>query len=133
MHHGTSGALLVALYIALTLMPVAIVVFAWRGWILTTAPSTWRKWVALAALLVESIAALAMPVVMLVLTTHSWARWIDRIEIDAMGYATTTGMAASVLAIPLAAFAWGRIRWLALPACLLTLALCIMAGMAMSY
>ncbi len=133
MHHATSSALLAALYIALTLIPVAIVVFAWRGWILTTAPSAWRKWIALAALLVESIAALAMPVVLLVLTTHTWARWIDRIETDVMGYATITGIAASLLAIPLAAFAWRRVRWLTLLACLLTLGLCYVAGMAMSY
>ena len=73
-----------------------------------------------------------MPVVLLVLTTHIWAKWIDRIETDVMGYATITGILASLLAIPLAAFAWRRVRWLTLLACLLTLGLCYMAGMAMS-
>jgi hypothetical protein len=70
---------------------------------------------------------------MLALETHTWARWIDRIEEPVMEYAALTGIATSAIAIPLAAFAWGRIRWLTLPACLLTLALCYVAGISMSY
>ncbi|MGD0367195.1 MAG: hypothetical protein ABSA94_07045 [Acidobacteriaceae bacterium] len=133
MSERTSIALLLTINFALVVAPIALLVFAWRAWGRTEPPSTWRKWTALAGLVIESIASIAMPVLMLALETHTWARWIDRVEVETMGYAVVTGMAASLIATPLSAFAWGRIRWLTLPACLLTFALCYMAGMAMSF
>jgi hypothetical protein len=114
-------------------LPVALLTFAWRAWMASQAPSTWRKKTTLVALIVESIGAAGMPTLFLALETHTWARWIDRNEISAMNYASLTGVVASILAIPLAAFAWGKIRWLMLPVCLLTLSLSFLAGMAMSY
>jgi hypothetical protein len=125
--------LLLTINFVLIIAPIALLAFAWRAWARTQPPSICRKRTALAGLVAESIGALAMPVLMLALETHTWARWIDRIEVETMGYAVVTGMVASLTAIPLAAFAWGRIRWLTLLACLLTFAFSYMAGMAMSY
>ncbi|MGB9029790.1 MAG: hypothetical protein WCC27_06690 [Acidobacteriaceae bacterium] len=133
MSERTSVALLLAINFVLILAPIALLAFAWRAWARTSPPSTWRKRTALAGLLAESLAALAMPVLMLALETHTWAKWIDRIEVNTMGYAALTGMAASLIAIPLAAFAWRRIRWLTLSACLLTLALGFVAALSMSF
>jgi hypothetical protein len=133
MSDRTSTALLLTINFVLIVAPIVPLAFAWRTWGRTQPPSTWRKRTALAGPIAESIAALAMPVLMLALETRTWARWIDRIEVDTMGYAALTGMAASLIAIPLAAFAWGRIRWLTLSAGLLTLALCFVAAMSMSF
>jgi len=131
--HRTVITLVVAINFVLIASPVALVIYAWRGWRHTSSPSVWRKWTTLAGLSSESVACLAMPVLMLILLIHKWASWIDRIEIAAMADVVLVGIAASLIAMPLAVFAWGRIRWLTLPACLLTLFACYGAGMSMTY
>jgi hypothetical protein len=133
MNHGTLIALLVVIYFVLIATPIALLVLGWRGWKTTRAPSYWRAGMALASLSMESIGALAMPVIMILLSTHTWAKWIQRIEITAMDDAVIVGIAASLIAIPLAAFAWGKTRWLTLLACILTLALCYGTGISLSF
>jgi hypothetical protein len=133
MNHGTLIALLVTINFVLIVTPIALLVFAWRGWKTTPAPSNWRASTALAALVIESMAALAMPLVMILLMTHTWANWIEKIEITAMNDLVIVGIAASLIAIPPASFAWGKTRWLTLLACVLTTALCYGTGMSLSY
>lgn len=133
MNYVTYISLVVAITFILIATPLALLALAWRGWKTTQAPASWRAWIALAALLMESVGALAMPAVMTFLITHSWARWIQNIEITAMDDAVVVGIAASLIATPLAAFAWGKTRWLTLIACILTTALCYGTGMSLSY
>jgi hypothetical protein len=70
-----------------------------------------------------------MPVIMILLMAHIWAKWIKKIEITAMFPAVFVGTTASLIAIPPALFGWGKTRWLTLLACVLTTALCYGTGM----
>ena len=74
-----------------------------------------------------------MPLIMILQIAHTWAGWIQRIEITAMDDAVIAGIATSLLAVPLAAFAWGKTRWITLLACVLTTALCYGTGMSLWY
>jgi hypothetical protein len=132
-NYGAYISLVVAITFILIATPLALLVLAWRAWKRTQAPAGWRTWIALASLVMESVGALAMPAVMALLITHTWARWIQRIGITAMDDAVIVGIAASLIAIPLAALAWGKTRWLILLACILTMALCYVTGMSLSY
>lgn len=113
--------------------PVLLTAFAWREWTRTPAPSAWRRWLALFALLCGTLGALAQPTVFLVLSVHQRISWLNRTEASTINWVILVGFAASLLGIPLASCAWGKVRWLTLPACALSLALCYISALATSY
>ena len=128
-----ASELTVAAYVALSIFPVVLCGLAWRIWRSGSADSRFRNGMALGALGCGSAAALAQPAILLVLSAHRMASWLERIEIPLIDHAIVMGLLLSLLGVVLALFAWGRTRWLLLSSCLLTFALCYVSGLATSY
>jgi hypothetical protein len=78
----------------------------------------------MAGLICGSRGAIAVPAFFLALSLRTRFEWLDRIAGTAEEYSMLVGLFASFAGIPLASFAWGKIRWFAVPACVLSLALC---------
>lgn len=133
MEGGRSTTVIVTVAVLFAAAPVVLMVLAWMRWLSTPAPSRWRRWAALAALIFGSLGALAQPTIFLILSIHQEFQWLNRIEIVAIEGIVLVGFILSLPGIPLASFGWGRVRWLVLPACLLSAALCYISGLAASY
>ena len=121
MNFASTAAMLVAVLLILPALPIALLVFAWKAWPSSWAPSPSRQRVTLAALICASIAAVAMPFLI-------FGRFFHPVSPGAappVGLIVTIvlGFSASLAGLPLAACAVGRVRWLTLLACLLCLAI----------
>ena len=116
-----------AVTLLLAATPPILIVLSWNRWSRTVAPSQQRRWAALGGLICGSLGAMGLPVYFLILSLHQRIQWLDHIESPALALSLVGGFFASLAGIPLAAFAWGKVRWLALPACALSLVLCYVA------
>lgn len=119
-------ASLVIVIFALFILAAAIVLIveAWKEWCWTVAPTRWRKWVAMGGLICGSLGAIAVPVALLMQFQQARGRVSFMFAGQALSLSVLCGFCASILGIPLAAFASGKVRWLAIPACVLSALLC---------
>ena len=122
MNFASTAAMLVVVLLILPALPIALLVFAWKAWPSAWAPSPSRQRATLAALICASIAAVAMPFLIFGRFYHP-APPGGTPSLTLM-ITIIAGFAASLVGLPLAACAAGRIRWLTLIACLLCLAIC---------
>lgn len=120
MNFAWTSIVLAALLILLPILPLTLVAFSWRSWPSTYTPSASRRRVTLAALIIGSISALSVPLLVFSRFLHPMPQPGRGLALDA---AVLLGLISSLPGIALAACAIGKIRWLTLFACLISLTL----------
>ena len=122
-----SSIVIVIFALFLVAATLVLIVEAWKEWCWTDALSRWRKWVAMAGLICGSLGSMAVPVALLLNFLRTRVRVPWDFGDQALVFSILCGFCASVIGVPLTAFAWSKVRWLALPACGLSLVLCYFA------
>jgi hypothetical protein len=128
-----STILALTVFFLLVALPVCGMFFAWKSWRRIPAPAPWRKWMALASLLLGSMGVAATPCVLLMIAMHKQATTLEKHLDCYQSYSVLIGMTASLLGFAMGFFAYKRVRWWLLVSCILALAICYVTGMSLSY
>ena len=122
----------VTLAICLTLLPLvlSLLLFAWYKHLLLM--SQWRRWVMLIGMILAFVASLPLPlfyIALSVLPATAKSSWLPQVST----YCLFAGMLAGLIAIPMLAFARGKVRWSGIASAMLSVVLIYVALMALSF
>ena len=117
--------------VCLTLLPLvlSLLLFSWYKQLLVT--SLWRRGVVMIGMVLAFVASLPLPffyIALSVLPTTAKSSWLPQVST----YCLFAGMIAGLIAIPMLAFAKGRVRWSGIASAVLSVVLIYVALMALS-
>jgi hypothetical protein len=121
----------VTLVICLTLLPLvlSLLLFVWYKQIHLTA--RWRRWVVMIGMVLAFIASLPLPffyIALSVLPTTAKSSWLPPVSTSCL----FAGMIGGFIAIPMLAFAKGKVRWCGIASAVLSVVVIYVALMALS-
>jgi hypothetical protein len=122
-----------SVFLVLASVPTFLIFLAWSRWATNIAPSVWRRWVALAALLCGSAGAMAPPILFVILVLIERLHPLGQLAIRSLDDTIVDGFLVSAIGLIPALLAWGRTRRLTVSSCVVSLIVCYLAAQAMSY